>query len=102
MIGRARLALLLLLFFVASCDRARERLAGKWQAANDPNAMVWEFSANGALKAGETAGRYTLGDGRRIKIQTPRATFVYELELRDDVMIWKEASGARTELHRLR
>ena len=90
-----------LLFSLAACDRSRARIVGKWRVGNDANAMVWEFSPDGAVKAGETAGKNTFGDRSRLKIQTPSATFVYEIELTDDTMVWKEPSGARTELKRV-
>ena len=90
-----------LLFSLTACDRSRDRIVGKWQAASGANAMVWEFSPDGAVKAGETAGKYTFGDRSRLKIQTPSATFVYEIELTDDTMVWTEPSGARTELKRV-
>ena len=90
-----------ILLVAAACDRPQDRIVGKWKVQNDASATVWEFSPNGAVKAGNTAGKYTFGDRSRLKIQTPSATFVYEIELKDDTMIWREPSGARTELKRV-
>ena len=89
------------LLLMPACDRPRDRIVGKWKVQDDASATVWEFSPNGAVKAGNTAGKYTFGDRRRLKIQTPSATFVYEIELKNDTMIWREPSGARTELKRV-
>lgn len=90
-----------LLLLIPACDRPRDRIVGKWKVQNDASSMVWEFSPNGAVKAGNTDGKFTLGDRGRLKIQTRSATFVYEMELRDDTMIWKEPNGSRTELKRV-
>ena len=99
---RPRLALSLLLFFsIASCDNRKQQIIGKWQVEGGANPIVWEFSPNGAVRTGSTLGRYTFGDRGRLKIQTQFATFVYELELATDRMIWKEPNGSRTELKRL-
>ena len=104
MLTASRLAVLLgvaVLLLIQGCDRTRDRIVGKWKVQNDASAMVWEFSPKGAVKAGNIAGKYTFGDRSRLKIQTPSATFVYEIELTDDTMIWREPSGARTELKRV-
>jgi hypothetical protein len=99
---RPRLALSLLLFFsLAACDNRKQQIVGRWQVEGGANPIVWEFSPNGAVKTGTTQGRYTFGDRGRLKIQTKFATFVYEIELAPDRMIWKEPNGSRTELKRL-
>lgn len=90
-----------ILLFTPACDQPRTRIVGKWKVQNDASATVWEFSPNGTVKAGNTEGRFTFGDRRRIKIQTQSATFVYEIELRDEVMIWTEPNGSRMELRRV-
>lgn len=59
--------------------------------------MVWEFFENGKVSIGSTTGRYSFGGQKRLKIQTPQATSVYQMELRDDRMILQEPSGARLE-----
>ena len=85
----------------ASCNRPQDRIVGKWKVQSDTGATVWEFSPNGTVTTGNTTGRYTFGDRSRLKIQTRSATFVYELQLKDDSMIWREANGSRTELTRV-
>ena len=85
--------------FLAGCDRSRARIAGKWKVEN--SGMVWDFAPNGVVKAGDTEGRYSFGDQSRLKIITPTATFVYQIDFKDDVMIWQTPSGARTELKRV-
>lgn len=86
---------------LAGCDRSHERIVGKWKVQNDTSATVWEFEKNGVVKTGTISGRYGFGDRSRLKIQTPFATFVYELEFKDDAMIWKDPNGSRTELRRV-
>lgn len=89
------------LLCLTACEQSRKRIVGKWQAADNANGMIWDFSPNGAVKVGDTAGRYTFGDRGRLKIETPSATFVYELDLKGDTMIWKDPKGARMELKRI-
>jgi len=98
---RPRLAFLLLLCTIASCDNRKQQIIGRWQVEGGANPIVWEFSPNGAVNAGTTQGRYTFGDRGRLKIQTQFATFVYEIELAKNRMIWKEPNGSRIELKRL-
>lgn len=62
--------------------------------------MVWEFQENGAAISGNTRGKYSFGDQNRIKIQMPRATFVYQVEFAGDRMIWTDPNGTRMELTR--
>ncbi len=56
----------------------------------------------GASRPAGTPGKYTFGDGHRIKIQTPTATFVHQIEFVGDRMIWKAVDGTRTELTRVK
>ncbi len=62
--------------------------------------MVWEFSPNGNVSVGAEPGRYSFGDGNRIKIQTRIATFVHEVEFKGDRMIWKQPNGSQIEFVR--
>lgn len=87
------------LLLLTSCGGPRDQIVGKWQAQGEAG-VVWEFSKNGVVRTGNTSGRYSFGDRGRIKIQTPSATFVYELAIKDDTMTWKDPSGARIELKR--
>ena len=63
--------------------------------------MVWEFSKNGAAVIGSTRGRYIL-DRNRVKIETPFATSVYQVEFSGDRMILREPTGSKSEFTRIR
>jgi len=95
----AHLALVALLFALPSCDQSR-KIVGKWKVVGGSTEVVWEFFENGRLSAAGTPGKYSFGDGQRIKIQTPTATFVNHFEIDGDRMIWKGLDGTRTELER--
>lgn len=86
----------------ASCDSAPKQIVGKWRVEGDTSATVWEFTGNGSAQTGDLRGRYSFGDGNRLKIQTPAATFVYQIEIKGDRMTWKEPNGATTELTRVK
>lgn len=94
--------LLALFLPLVGCDSSRSRVVGKWKVVGDASDLVWEFSPNGTLSAGGSPGRYTLGDGHRIKIQTATATFVHQIEFAEDRMIWKENDGTKTELTKVK
>ncbi len=66
------------------------------------NPTVWEFSANGSVLIDKTRGRYTLGQDDRIKIQTPFATSVYQIQISGDQMILRTLSGAKLEFTRIK
>ncbi|PYJ47988.1 MAG: hypothetical protein DME85_02640 [Verrucomicrobia bacterium] len=61
------------------------------------SATVWEFSKNGSVLIGDVRGRYRFGDKDRIKIETPFATSVYQLEISGDHMTLQEPGGAKLE-----
>ena len=69
--------------------------------SQDANAMVWEFSKNGAVVIGNTQGRYIL-DRNRVKIETPFAKTVYQMEFSGDRMILREPNGSKLEFTRIR
>ena len=87
---------------LAGCDNPQQKIIGKWKVIGDPGDVVWDFSAKGNVTIGDSSGRYTFGDGDRIKIQTSRATFVYRMEFVGDRMIWTDPSGTKTELARVK
>ena len=87
--------------FAAGCGNAKKPIVGKWKTGNDEASVTWEFLANGAALSGNTRGKYTMGDQNRVKIQTPHATFVYQVEFAGDRMIWQDPSGTRMELTRV-
>jgi hypothetical protein len=76
-------------------------IVGKWRTSADPSAMVWEFFRNGSVLIGSTQGRYIL-DRTRIKIETPFATSVYQMEFPGDRMILTDSSGSKLEFTRIR
>lgn len=77
-------------------------IAGKWRMSPDPNGMIWEFYSDGSVLMATNRGRYTFGDNNRIKIETPFATAVYQLELSGDKMTLKEANGSKLEFTRVK
>jgi hypothetical protein len=70
--------------------------------SGDAGATVWEFSKNGSILIGDVRGRYKFGDQNRIKIETPFATSVYQLEISGDRMILREVGGSKLEFTRIR
>src|SRR6266481_3579000 len=88
-----------LLFAIAGCGN--RSIIGKWRMAGS-NAMVWEFSSNGAVLVGGVRGRYKFGDQDRIKIETPFATTVYQLQISGDQMILQEPGGGKLEFTRIK
>lgn len=90
-----------LLFLGAGCGGGTKPIVGKWKTGSEQNAVTWEFLENGAALSGNIRGKYTLGDQNRIKIQTPHATFVYQLKFTGDRMIWVDPKGTRMELTRV-
>jgi len=64
--------------------------------------MVWEFSTNGSVLIGDVRGRYTFGDQNRIKIETPFASSVYQMEISGDRMILREPGGSKLDFTRMR
>ena len=96
------MALVALLLALPGCNRSRSQIIGKWQVIGGSSEVVWEFFENGSLSAGGMPGKYSFGDNDRIKIQTPTATFVHQIEFAGDHMIWKGLDGTRTELMRVK
>ncbi len=88
-----------LLFAIAGCGNSS--IIGKWRMAGS-NATVWEFSSNGVVLVGDVRGRYKFGDQDRIKIETPFATTVYQLEVSDDQMVLQEPGGSKLEFTRIK
>ena len=75
---------------VAGCGNSS--IVGKWRMSGS-DATVWEFKSNGAVLVGDVSGRYKFGDQDRIKIETPFATSVYQLEISADHMTLREPGG---------
>ena len=89
-----------LLFAIAGCGNSN--IVGKWRMSGGSDAMVWEFSGNGAVLVGGVRGRYKFGDQDRIKIETPFATTVYQLQISGDQMILQEPGGGKLEFTRIK
>jgi hypothetical protein len=66
------------------------------------DATVWEFKSNGAVLLEDVSGRYKFGDQDRIKIETPFATTVYQLQISGDQMVLQEPSGPKLEFIRIK
>jgi DNA-binding transcriptional regulator of glucitol operon len=88
-----------LLFAIAGCGN--KSILGKWRMAGS-DATVWEFSSNGVVLVGDVRGRYKFGNQDRIKIETPFATTVYQLEVSGDQMVLQEPGGSKLEFTRIK
>jgi hypothetical protein len=93
------LALAILLCAMAGCGN--RAIVGKWRTSAGSSAMVWEFSKNGSVLIGDVRGRYTFGDQNRVKIETPFATSVYQMEFSGDRMILRDTKS-KLEFTRIR
>ena len=96
------IALAVLLSATAGCGGPSRDIVGKWRTSGDANTLVWEFSENRSLLIGNTRGRYSFGDNNRIKIETPFATSVYQMEFSGDRMVLREVNGSKLEFTRIR
>lgn len=83
----------------AGCSRSGS-LTGKWRTSPESGGMEWEFFDNGAVIQGTTRGKYTLGDNNRLKVETPYATSVYQMERADDVLRLTDSRGSKVTLTR--
>lgn len=64
--------------------------------------MVWEFARDGSVLMGSTKGRYSFGDRKRMKIETPFGISVYQLELADNRMLLTDPTGSKLEFTRMK
>ena len=87
-----------MLFAIAGCGN--NSIIGKWRMAGS-NATVWEFCSNRVVLVGDVHGRYKFGDQDRIKIETPFATTVYQLEVSGDQMVLQEPGGPKLEFTKI-
>ena len=85
---------------MAGCGGPSHDIIGKWRTS-DAGAMVWEFSKNGSVLIGSTRGRYIL-DRNRVKIETPFATSLYQVEFSGDRMILREPKAFKLEFTRIK
>jgi hypothetical protein len=98
--GLKVVVLAILLCLVAGCGNPK--IIGKWRMSGSSSETVWEFSTNGSVLVGNIRGRYRFGDQDRIKIETPYATSVYQLEISGDQMTLQEPGGAKLEFTRIK
>ena len=89
-----------LLCTIADCGN--RSIIGKWRLSGASNAIVWEFFSNGSVLVGETHGRYKFGNSDRIKIETPFATSVYQVDISGDQMTLQEPGGSTLEFTRVK
>jgi hypothetical protein len=87
---------------ITGCGSASHQIVGSWRVGEDSNAMVWEFSNDGSVLMGTNRGRYSFGDNNRIKIETPIATSVYQMELVGDKMTLRDPSGSKLVLTKVK
>jgi len=97
--GLKIIASAVLLCAITGCGNSK--IVGKWRMSGSSSETVWEFSNNGSVLVGDVRGRYRFGDQDRIKIQTPFATSVYQLEISSDHMTLQEPGGSQLEFTRI-
>lgn len=101
-LAATRISAVALIVSLAACSDIKRQIVGRWKVTSDTSALVWEFAQDGTVTSGDMRGRYSLGSQNRLKIQTPFAIFVYQVELKDDTMTWKNVNGSKTELTRIK
>jgi hypothetical protein len=94
------IVLAVLLSAMTGCGNST--IVGKWNMSGASDATVWEFSKNGSVLIGKVRGKYMFGDQKRVKIETPFATSVYQFEISGDRMILRELGGSKLEFTRIR
>jgi hypothetical protein len=77
-------------------------IVGKWHMSGGSGETVWEFSKNGSVLIGNVRGKYTFGHENRIKIETPFASSVYQLEISGDRMTLRELGGPKLVFTRVK
>ena len=86
---------------MASCGNST--IVGKWRLmGGESDAILWVFSTNGGVLVGDVRGKYKFGDQKRIKIETPFATTVYQMKISGDRMTLQELSGSKLEFTRIK
>jgi hypothetical protein len=98
-----RLRIIVLAFLLSAmvgCENST--IVGKWQMSGGSGATIWEFSKNGSILIGDVRGRYKFGHQNRLKVETPFATSVFQLEISGDRMTLRELGGPKLEFTRIR
>jgi hypothetical protein len=96
-----RMALLAILSSVMTSCGGSSAIVGKWRSSGDPSPIVWQFSEDRSVLIGNARGRFSIGDGDRIKIETPFATAVYRMEFSGDQMILTDPNGSKLQFTRI-
>jgi hypothetical protein len=91
---------IILLAALSGCGGPRRDIVGKWRLDGEGNTMVWEFAEGGSVQVGSSRGRYSFGDRDRVKIETPGATSLYQLELSGDHMTLQDPRGSKLRFTR--
>jgi hypothetical protein len=92
--------LAILLSLMTSCGGS-SAIVGKWRSSADSSPIVWQFSEDRSVLIGDARGRYSIGDGNRVKIETPFATAVYRMEFSGDRMILTDPNGSKLQFTRV-
>lgn len=99
-----RIALLVvgaLALSLSACGDPQSQIVGRWKVTSDTSELVWDFARDGTVTSGDIKGRYSFGSSKRMNLQTPFATFIYEVEFAHDKMTWQSPNGTKTELSRI-
>jgi hypothetical protein len=83
------------------CGGAAHDLAGKWRMSTDGNEIVWEFFENGTVMQGAIRGRYSFGNNKRLKMETPHATSIYQMEIAGDRLTLTDPHGSKLTFARV-
>jgi hypothetical protein len=98
----AAACLILFVCLINGCGGPSHQIVGSWRLGDDPNAIVWEFGNDRSVVMGTNHGRYSFGDDNRIKIETPNATSVYQMEISGNKMTLKDPRGSKLEFTRIK
>jgi len=90
------------LSIVTGCEGTSHQIVGAWRVGDDSTAVVWEFANDGSVLMGTNRGRYSFGNNNRIKIETPIATSVYQMELVGDKMTLRDPNGSKLVLTKVK
>jgi hypothetical protein len=96
----ALVSVILFVCVMSGCGGSSHQIVGTWRLGDDPNSIVWEFGNDRSVVMGTNRGRYSFGDNNRIKIETPNATSVYQMEISGNKMTLKDPRGSKLEFTR--
>ncbi len=99
--GLFSLCVAVLSFSLIGCSNPQNQIVGRWKVTSDTTDLVWDFAKDGSVSSGDIKGRYSFGSQKRMKLQTPFATFIYQVDIADGKMTWVNVKGTKTELTRV-